>query len=81
MSRTSALLAVITAEPASTSELYDLVGYPTLARLGLIPYQAFKDALAGLAATGEIESDVAPDGSTVWRRTGESGVAEERTLG
>ena len=68
MSRTSALMAVITAEPASTSELYERVGYPTLARLGLIPYAAFRDALARLAATGAIESHTAPDGSTMWRQ-------------
>lgn len=71
MLRTSALLAVITAEPASTSELYDRIGYATLARLGLIPYEAFRAALAALAATGAIRSDSAPDGSTIWRRAGE----------
>jgi hypothetical protein len=68
MSRTSALMAVITAEPTSTSDLYDRVGYATLARLGLIPYHAFRAELAALAATGTIESATAPDGSTVWRR-------------
>jgi hypothetical protein len=68
MSRASALLAVITTDPTSTSELYDRVGYATLARLGLIPYHAFRAELAALAATGAIESATAPDGSTVWRR-------------
>jgi hypothetical protein len=71
MSRASALIAVITTEPASTTELYDRVGYPTLARLGLIPYQAFRDALMHLAATGAIESDTGPDGATRWRRAGQ----------
>jgi hypothetical protein len=64
-------MAVITSEPASTSELYDRVGYPTLARLGLIPYDAFRAELAALAATGSIESDTQPDGSTIWRRADE----------
>jgi hypothetical protein len=72
MSRTDALMAVVTADPASTSDLYDRVGYPTLARIGLIPYDAFRDALAALAATGAIEGQTAPDGSTVWRRTAET---------
>ena len=70
MSRTcESLLAVVSAEPASTSELYERIGYPTLARLGLIPYGAFREALARLAATGVIESDTASDGSTMWRRS------------
>jgi hypothetical protein len=68
MSRTSELMAVIGSEPTSTSDLYDRVGYPALARLGLIPYRAFRAELAALAATGAIESATAPDGSTVWRR-------------
>jgi hypothetical protein len=72
MSRASALLAVISADPMSTSELYDRIGYASLARLGLIPYHAFRAELAALAATGAIESAIAPDGSTVWRRTPES---------
>jgi hypothetical protein len=73
MSRTSALMAVITADPLSTSELYERVGSPTLARLGLIPYPAFREALVTLAATGAIESHTAPDGSTMWRRAAENG--------
>ena len=69
MSRTSTLLEAITADATSTSDLYDRVGYPTLARLGLIPYAAFREALVALAATGAIEGHAAPDGSTMWRRT------------
>ena len=38
MSRESALLAAVTGEPTSTSELYDQVGYATLTRIGLVPY-------------------------------------------
>jgi hypothetical protein len=64
-------MAILTDEPASTSELYDRVGYPALARLGLIPYAAFRAELAALAASGELESETAPDGSTTWRRKGE----------
>jgi hypothetical protein len=72
MSRPSELFAVLSTEPASTSELYERIGYPTLARLGLIPYHAFRSALAALAATGAIESATAPDGSTTWwRRPGD----------
>lgn len=81
MSRTSALMAVISSDPASTSDLYDRVGYATLARLGLIPYHAFRAELAALAATGAIESETAPDGSTVWRRAAESGTPDEPIVG
>ena len=72
MSRTATLMAVVTTEPTSTSELYERVGYPALACLGLIPYPAFREALVGLAATGAIESHTAPDGSTMWRRNAEN---------
>lgn len=65
-------MAVISTDPTSTSDLYDRIGYATLARLGLIPYHAFRAELAALAATGAIESATAPDGSTVWRRTSEN---------
>ena len=67
MSRTSALLAALSSEPVSTSELYERVGYGTLTRLGLIPYDRFRDELLGLAAQGLAESQIAPDGSTSWR--------------
>ena len=66
MSRSSALVSVLTTEPATTSELYDRVGYATLARVGLIPYQAFRAELARLSASGLIESGAARDGSTLW---------------
>lgn len=72
MSRAAALMAVISTEPTSTSDLYDRIGYPALARLGLIPYHAFRDELEALAATGAIESATAPDGSTVWSRAPET---------
>jgi hypothetical protein len=73
MSRTSALMAVISSDPTSTSDLYERIGYATLVRLGLIPYDAFRAELAALAATGAIECATGPDGSTLWRRASENG--------
>ncbi|HET6870965.1 MAG TPA: hypothetical protein VFH80_33955 [Solirubrobacteraceae bacterium] len=73
MSRTAALMAVISTDPTSTSDLYERIGYATLVRLGLIPYDAFRAELAALAATGAIESATGPDGSTLWRRASENG--------
>ena len=81
MSQTSVLLATVTVEPASTSELYERVGYPTLARLGLIPYAAFRDALERLAAAGEIEAHTAPDGATMWSRSPETAPSDGLILG
>jgi hypothetical protein len=79
MSRTSVLLAALTTEPTSTSELYDRVGYRTLARLGLIPYQAFRAELVRLAAAGSIERQTARDGSTMWRRPPRSGTSDSQS--
>src|ERR1700750_3147520 len=56
MSGASALMAVIRADPTSTTELYGRVGYPSLARLGLIPHPAYREQLVALADTGVIES-------------------------
>lgn len=81
MSPASALMAVVTDEPASTSDLYERVGYPALARMGLIPYAAFRAALARLAATGALESETAPDGATMWRRAAHSEPAGGPILG
>jgi hypothetical protein len=78
MSRASELMAVISNDPTSTSDLYDRVGYPALARLGLIPYHAFRAELAALAAIGAVESATAPDGSTVWRRAPEGSPVSRR---
>ena len=66
MSREAELLAALTTEPTSTTELYERIGYATLTRLSLIPYPAFRQALASLAAAGLAEHDSAQDGSTVW---------------
>jgi hypothetical protein len=70
MSRASALLAVLTSEPTSTSELYERIGYPTLARLGLIPYEAFRTELVSLSVAGLATSDTGRDGTTTWRLAG-----------
>jgi hypothetical protein len=66
--RSSALLAAMTDEPTSTSELYDRVGYSALMRLRLIPYDEFRRALALLAADGSAEASQGRDGETLWRR-------------
>jgi len=68
MSRQSVLLASLTATPTSTSDLYDRLGYGTLTQLGLVPYDAFRAELDGLAAAGLATPEEGPDGSTLWRR-------------
>ncbi|MGZ4349686.1 MAG: hypothetical protein ACXVRX_04060 [Solirubrobacteraceae bacterium] len=68
MLRSSVLLAAITSEPTTTSDLYDRIGYAALTRVGLIPYQAFRAELTKLSAAGLASSEEAPDGSTVWWR-------------
>jgi hypothetical protein len=72
MSRRSVLLAALTEDPASTSELYSQVGYATLTSVGLVPYDSFRAELVKLTAAGLAESDTGSDGSTVWRLIGES---------
>jgi hypothetical protein len=67
MSRESVLLGALTTEPTSTSDLYERVGYGALARIGLIPYHAFRAELARLESTGAVESETGNDGSTMWR--------------
>jgi len=68
MSRASVLWAALTDEPASTSELYDRIGYPVLVRVGLVPYEAFRAELARLSVAGLAERETAADGTTMWRR-------------
>jgi hypothetical protein len=65
--RNSALLAVLSSEPASTSALYERVGYAALTRLGLVSYHAFRAQLMRLAAAGLVVSDTDRHGSTTWR--------------
>ena len=62
------VFAALTEEPATTSALYDRVGYPALVRAGLVAYTAFRETLAGLEADGRAASDTDADGATVWRR-------------
>jgi hypothetical protein len=69
MSSRSVLLAALTEEPASTCELYARVGYVTLTRVGLVPYDAFRAEQVRLSAAGLADSDTASDGSTIWRLT------------
>ena len=66
MSRESVLLAELSTDPVSTSDLYERIGYSALTRLGLVPYPAFRDALGELEAAGLARSATADDGSTVW---------------
>ena len=67
MSRCTVLLAALSEVPASTSELYERVGYPALARLGVIPYAAFRAELEKLSSAGLAASETGEDGSTLWR--------------
>jgi hypothetical protein len=67
MSRSSVILAALTRQPTSTSDLYARVGYVTLARAGLIPYAAFRAELSKLTAAGLAESQPGEDGSTHWK--------------
>ena len=75
MSRAASILAVLTDEPTSTSELYDRVGYRTLVRVGLVAYEAFRAELVRLAAAGLAERSTAADGATLWRRPSPDGDA------
>lgn len=65
---TRAVLDVLTDEPASTSDLYDRMGYPGLMRANLIPYPAFRNALAELEAEGLAQSITTQGEGTLWRR-------------
>ncbi len=67
MSRSSILLAALTDEPTSTSDLYDRVGYAALLRAGLIQYEAFRDELTKLAAEGKAARTTGPDDTSLWR--------------
>jgi hypothetical protein len=67
VSSTSVLLAALTTEYTTTSDLYDRVGYVALARVGLIPYRAFRAELDRLSAAGLAEATTDRDGSTLWR--------------
>jgi hypothetical protein len=66
--RSSIILPALTAEPASTSDVYERVGYIALMRAGLIGYAAFRHWLVALEAEGLVASETGDDGSTLWRR-------------
>jgi hypothetical protein len=63
----SPLLNALTHEPTSTEALYERVGYATLARLGLIPYDAFRAELSKLVAAGHAQKQEVEEGATLWR--------------
>jgi hypothetical protein len=67
MANPSPILNALTSEPTSTETLYDRVGYATLTRLGLIPYDAFRAELSRLAAAGHAEKREVEEGATLWR--------------
>ena len=73
MARSTVILSALTTEPTTTSDLYDRVGYATLTRVGLVPYDTFRAQLTQLAAAGLVVADTAPDGSTTWRLGGSGG--------
>jgi hypothetical protein len=79
MSRSSVLLAALTAEPTSTSDLYERVGYLALTRAGLVPYPAFRAELDKLSAAGLAGRETSPDGSTLWTLTAASPEGGERS--
>lgn len=68
MTRAEALLAALTDEYQTTEALYGRVGYPTLVRVGLVPYATFRAELAWLQAEKQAESITGEDGATLWRR-------------
>lgn len=72
MSRESVLMGVLTTDPMSTSDLYESVGYGTLAEVGLIPYHSFRGELDKLKAAGVVDSEPGEDGSTMWYLTSDS---------
>lgn len=73
MSRSSVVLAALTEEPTSTSDLYDRVGYRALMQVGLIPYEAFRAELVKMHAAGLVRSEAGADGGTLWRRARDEG--------
>jgi hypothetical protein len=72
MSRESVLLGVLTIDPTSTSDLYERVGYGTLAEAGMISYHEFRGELEKLETAGIVTSEAGADGSTLWSLTSES---------
>lgn len=57
----SLVLAAIAEGPATTSQLYDRIGYPALMRARLIDYRAFRELLSVLEAENRITGEPDPD--------------------
>jgi hypothetical protein len=76
VSRASSLVAALSSGSASTSTLYERVGYLALTRLGLVSYQAFRAELVEMSAAGLVLSETGADGSTVWRLAPSADVPE-----
>jgi hypothetical protein len=74
-----ALLGALTDTAQTTEQLYDALGYPALLRVGLIPYKAFRAALAELEAEGLASSGTDEDGATTWRITAAGVAVRERS--
>jgi hypothetical protein len=72
MSRESVLMGVLTIDPTSTSDLYERVGYGTLAQVGMISYHEFRGELEKLESVGIVACEAGADGSTMWSLTSES---------
>ncbi len=69
MSRESVLIGALTQQPASTSDIYERVGYAALTQVGLVPYDKFKAELGRLESAGLVRRAVTPDGTTTWWRS------------
>ncbi len=59
------ILAALADGPATTSELYDRLGYPALLRLQLIDYRAFRDVIGELERDKRITGEPDENG-TIW---------------
>jgi len=62
------VLAALTEEATTTSDLYDRVGYMALVRVGLIDFRAFRDVRAALERQGLADGWEGPeDRGSRWR--------------
>jgi len=65
-------MEVLTIDPTSTSDLYERVGYGTLAQVEMISYHEFQGELEKLEGAGIVASEAGADGSTMWSLPSES---------
>ena len=63
------ILKALADGPATTSQLYDRLGYPVLLRLQLIDYRAFREVIGRLERSGQVRGEWHEDG-TVWTASG-----------